>query len=127
MVPYTRGEEVSRPLDGIIREVAGLAERGVREVTLLGQNVNAWRDSMHDGQPADFALLLRYVAAIDDIERVRYTTSHPREFTDSLIQVHAEVEELAAHVPPAGPEWLGPGAGRDETRLHGPGIQIHHP
>ena len=98
VVPYTRGEEVSRPLDGIIREVAGMAERGVREVTLLGQNVNAWRDSMHDGQPADFALLLRYVAAIDGIERVRYTTSHPREFSDSLIQVHAEVEELAAHV-----------------------------
>ena len=98
VVPYTRGEEVSRPLDGIIREVAGMAERGVREVTLLGQNVNAWRDSMHGGQPADFALLLRYVAAIDGIERVRYTTSHPREFSDSLIQVHAEVEELAAHV-----------------------------
>ena len=98
VVPYTRGEEVSRPLDGIIREVAGMAERGVREVTLLGQNVNAWRESMHDGQPADFALLLRYVAAIDGIERVRYTTSHPREFSDSLIQVHADVEELAAHV-----------------------------
>lgn len=98
VVPYTRGEEVSRPFDSIIREVVGLAERGVREVTLLGQNVNAWRDNLHDGQPADFALLLRYVAAIDGIERVRYTTSHPREFTDSLIQVHAEVEELAAHV-----------------------------
>ncbi len=98
VVPYTRGEEISRPLDGIIREGVGLAERGVREVTLLGQNVNAWRGQLHDGQPADFALLLRYVAAIDGIERVRYTTSHPREFTDSLIQVHAEVEELAAHV-----------------------------
>jgi len=98
VVPYTRGEEVSRPFDSIIREVVGLVERGVREVTLLGQNVNAWRDSLHDGQPADFALLLRYVSAIDGIERVRYTTSHPREFTDSLIQAHAEVEELAAHV-----------------------------
>ena len=98
VVPYTRGEEVSRPFDSIIQEVVGLAERGVREVTLLGQNVNAWRDSLHDGQPADFALLLRYVSAIDGIERVRYTTSHPREFTDSLIRAHAEVEELAAHV-----------------------------
>ena len=98
VVPYTRGEEVSRPFDGIIREVVSLAGRGVREVTLLGQNVNAWRGSLHDGQPADFALLLRYVCAVDGIERVRYTTSHPREFTDSLIQVHAEVEELAAHV-----------------------------
>lgn len=98
VVPYTRGEEVSRPFDSVIREVVGLAERGVREVTLLGQNVNAWRDNLHDGQPADFALLLRYVSAIDGIERVRYTTSHPREFTDSLIRVHAEVEELAAHV-----------------------------
>jgi len=98
VVPYTRGEEVSRPFDSIIREVVGLVERGVREVTLLGQNVNAWRDSLHDGQPADFALLLRYVSAIDGIERVRYTTSHPREFTDSLIQAHAEVGELAAHV-----------------------------
>lgn len=98
VVPYTRGEEVSRPFDSIIQEVVGLVERGVREVTLLGQNVNAWRDSLHDGQPADFALLLRYVSAIDGIERVRYTTSHPREFTDSLIRAHAEVEELAAHV-----------------------------
>ncbi len=98
VVPYTRGEEVSRPFDDIIREVASLAQRGVREITLLGQNVNAWCAPLHDGTPADFALLLRFVAAIDGIERVRYTTSHPREFTDSLIRVHAEVEELAAHV-----------------------------
>ncbi len=98
VVPYTRGEEVSRPFDSIIQEVVGLVERGVREVTLLGQNVNAWRHSLHDGEPADFALLLRYVSAIDGLERVRYTTSHPREFTDSLIRAHAEVEELAAHV-----------------------------
>ena len=98
VVPYTRGEEVSRPFDSIIQEVVSLAERGVREVTLLGQNVNAWRDNLHDGQPADFALLLRYVSVIDGIERIRYTTSHPREFTDSLIQVHAEVGKLAAHV-----------------------------
>ena len=98
VVPYTRGEEVSRPFDDIIREVASMAERGVKEVTLLGQNVNAWRESLNDGTPADFALLLRFVAAIDGIERVRYTTSHPREFTDSLIRAHAEVEELATHV-----------------------------
>ncbi len=98
VVPYTRGEEVSRPFDDIIQETAALARRGVREVTLLGQNVNAWRAHLHDGQPADFALLLRFVAAIEGIERVRYTTSHPREFTGSLIQAHAEVEELAAHV-----------------------------
>ena len=98
VVPYTRGEEISRPFDGIIQEVMSLVERDVREVTLLGQNVNAWKDNLHDGQPADFALLLRYVSAIDGIERVRYTTSHPREFTDSLIRTHAEVEELAAHV-----------------------------
>ena len=97
VVPYTRGEEVSRPLDSIIREVASLAERGVHEVTLLGQNVNAWRSTSSD-QRADFALLLRYVAAIDGVKRVRYTTSHPLEFTDSLIQVHAEIEELAGHV-----------------------------
>ena len=98
VVPYTRGEEVSRPFDGILQEVAALAGRGVREVTLLGQNVNAWRAHLHDGQPADFALLLRFVAAVEGIERVRYTTSHPREFTDALIRAHAEVEELAAHV-----------------------------
>ena len=98
VVPYTRGEEVSRSLDSIVEEVARLAERGVREVTLLGQNVNAWRERLHDGKPADFALLLRYVAAIKGIGRVRYTTSHPREFTDSLIQAHADLEELAAHV-----------------------------
>ncbi len=98
VVPYTRGPEVSRPFDDVIQEVVGLAERGVCEVTLLGQNVNAWRAPMHDGQPADFALLLRYVAAVEGIERVRYTTSHPLEFTDSLIAAHAEVEELAAHV-----------------------------
>jgi len=98
VVPYTRGKEVSRPFDDIIREIASLADRGVREITLLGQNVNAWAAPMHDGSPADFALLLRFVAAIDGIERVRYTTSHPREFTDSLIQAHAEVEELASHV-----------------------------
>ena len=98
VVPYTRGEEVNRPLAHILQDVMHLADQGVREITLLGQNVNAWHGQMAEGEPVDFALLLRYVAAMAGIERLRYTTSHPREFTDSLIQVHAEVEELAAHV-----------------------------
>ena len=97
VVPYTRGEEFSRPFDDVVAEVAGLAERGVSEVTLLGQNVNAWRGEI-EGEPADFAELLRYVAEIDAIERVRYTTSHPREFTQRLIDAHAELPGLAGHV-----------------------------
>jgi tRNA-2-methylthio-N6-dimethylallyladenosine synthase len=97
VVPYTRGEEFSRPFDDLIAEVAGLAERGVKEVTLLGQNVNAWRGEI-DAEPADFAELLRYVAEIDGIERLRYTTSHPREFTQRLIDAHAELPRLAGHV-----------------------------
>jgi tRNA-2-methylthio-N6-dimethylallyladenosine synthase len=101
VVPYTRGEEVSRPFDDVIAEVAGLAAQGVREVNLLGQNVNAYRGSMHDGEIADLALLIRYVAAIDGIDRIRYTTSHPVELTDSLIEVYAEVPELVSflHLP----------------------------
>ncbi|HKK05880.1 MAG TPA: tRNA (N6-isopentenyl adenosine(37)-C2)-methylthiotransferase MiaB [Gammaproteobacteria bacterium] len=98
VVPYTRGEEVSRPFDDVIAEVAQLAEQGVREVTLLGQNVNAYRGPMHDGDVADLALLIRYVAAIDGIDRIRYTTSHPIEVTDSLIEVYAEVPELVGHL-----------------------------
>ena len=97
VVPYTRGEEFSRPFDDVIAEIAGLAERGVREVTLLGQNVNAWRGEI-EGEAEDFAELLRYVAEIDVIERVRYTTSHPREFTQRLIDAHAELPRLAGHV-----------------------------
>jgi tRNA-2-methylthio-N6-dimethylallyladenosine synthase len=97
VVPYTRGEEFSRPFDGVIAELAGLAERGVKEVTLLGQNVNAWRGEI-ENESADFAELLRYVAEIDGIERVRYTTSHPREFTQRLIDAHAELARLAGHV-----------------------------
>ena len=97
VVPYTRGEEFSRPFDDVIAEIAELASRGVREVTLLGQNVNAWRGTI-DGQAADFAELLRYVAEIDGIGRIRYTTSHPREFTQGLIDAHAELETLAPHV-----------------------------
>ena len=97
VVPYTRGEEFSRPFDDVVAEVAGLAERGVKEATLLGQNVNAWRGEI-DGEPADFAELLRYLCEIDAIERVRYTTSHPREFTQRLIDAHAELPRLAGHV-----------------------------
>ena len=101
VVPYTRGEEVSRPFADVIAEIAMLAEQGVKEVTLLGQNVNAWRSEINgadDARRADFAELLRYVAEIDGIERVRYTTSHPREFTQRLIDTHAELEKLATHV-----------------------------
>jgi tRNA-2-methylthio-N6-dimethylallyladenosine synthase len=101
IVPYTRGAEVSRPFDDVIAEVAGLAAQGVREVNLLGQNVNAYRGRMHDGEIADLALLIHYVAAIDGIERIRYTTSHPVEMSDSLIQAYAEVPKLVSflHLP----------------------------
>ncbi len=98
VVPYTRGEEISRPFDDIIAEIASLAEQGVREVNLLGQNVNAYRGKMHDGDIADLAMLIHYVAAVDGIERIRYTTSHPVEFSDSLIQAYAEVPELVNHL-----------------------------
>jgi tRNA-2-methylthio-N6-dimethylallyladenosine synthase len=101
VVPYTRGEEVSRPFADVVREVAALAAGGVREVTLLGQNVNAWRGTiggMSAGAGADFAELLHYVSEIDGIERIRYTTSHPREFTQRLIDAHAGIEKLAPHV-----------------------------
>ena len=101
VVPYTRGEEISRPFDDVIAECVSLAGQGVREINLLGQNVNAYRGPMHDGQVADLATLIYYVAAIDDIERIRFTTSHPVEFTDSLIQAYAEVPKLAnyLHLP----------------------------
>lgn len=101
VVPYTRGEEVSRPFDDVIAECVSLAEQGVREVNLLGQNVNAYRGAMHDGEIADLALLIRYVAAIEGIERIRYTTSHPVEFSESLIDVYADVPELVSflHLP----------------------------
>ncbi len=98
VVPYTRGEEISRPFDDVIAEVATLAEQGVREVNLLGQNVNAYQGPMHDGQTADLATLIYYVAAIDGIDRIRFTTSHPVEFTDSLIQAYAEVPKLASYL-----------------------------
>jgi len=97
VVPYTRGEEVSRPFEDVVREIAALAAQGVKEVTLLGQNVNAWRGAI-GGEAADFAELLRYVAEVHGIERIRYTTSHPREFTQRLIDAHAELPALAPQV-----------------------------
>ncbi len=98
VVPYTRGEEISRPLDDVVAELVALAEQGVREVVLLGQNVNAYRGLMDDGEIADFALLLHYVAAIDGIERIRYTTSHPVEFSDSLMDAYGEIPKLVSHL-----------------------------
>ncbi len=98
VVPFTRGEEISRPFDDVIAEVAGLAAQGVREVNLLGQNVNAYRGEMHDSETADLALLIEYVAAIDGIERIRFTTSHPLEFSDSLIEAYGRVPELVSFV-----------------------------
>jgi tRNA-2-methylthio-N6-dimethylallyladenosine synthase len=98
VVPYTRGEEISRPLDDVLAEISALAKQGVREVNLLGQNVNAYRGRMEDGDIADFALLLHHVAAIDGIGRIRFTTSHPVEFTDSLIDAYAEIPALVDHL-----------------------------
>jgi tRNA-2-methylthio-N6-dimethylallyladenosine synthase len=99
VVPYTRGEEVSRPFDDVLVEVAGLADQGVKEVTLLGQNVNAYRGKMGGtADIADFALLLEYVAEIPGIERIRYTTSHPNEFTQRLIDAYAKVPQLVSHL-----------------------------
>ena len=98
VVPYTRGEEISRPLADVLAEISLLAQQGVREVNLLGQNVNAYRGEMADGDIADFALLLHYVAAIDGIDRIRFTTSHPLEFTDAIIEAFAEIPQLVNHL-----------------------------
>ncbi|MFT7043009.1 MAG: tRNA-2-methylthio-N6-dimethylallyladenosine synthase [Candidatus Azotimanducaceae bacterium] len=98
VVPYTRGEEVSRPLADVLQEIMGLADKGVREVNLLGQNVNAYRCDMGDGTQADLAYLIVLVAEIEGIDRIRYTTSHPVEFSESLIDVYAEVPELVSHL-----------------------------
>lgn len=98
VVPYTRGEEVSRPLADVLDECMSLAEQGVREINLLGQNVNAYRDSAYDGHTVDLAELITYVARIEGIDRIRFTTSHPVEFSDSLIQVYADVPELVSHL-----------------------------
>ncbi|WP_435276895.1 tRNA (N6-isopentenyl adenosine(37)-C2)-methylthiotransferase MiaB [Psychrobium sp. nBUS_13] len=98
VVPYTRGEEVSRPLDDVLYEVASLAEQGVREVNLLGQNVNAYRGATFEDDICDFADLIRLIASIDGIDRIRYTTSHPVEFTQRLVEVYADVPELVDHL-----------------------------
>ena len=98
VVPYTRGEEVSRPLDDVIAEIAGLADQGVKEVNLLGQNVNAYRGANHLGDIVDFADLLHLVNRVPGIERIRYTTSHPVEFSDAIIQAYAEVPSLVDHL-----------------------------
>jgi len=101
VVPYTRGEEISRPLDSVLEEIMKLAEQGVKEVNLLGQNVNAYRGLSHTGDVVDLALLIHYVAAIDGIERIRFTTSHPTEFSDGLIEAYRDVPELVnyLHLP----------------------------
>lgn len=98
VVPYTRGEEVSRPFDDVIAEIASLASQGVREVNLLGQNVNAYRGPMHDGSIADLATLIEFASAIEGIDRIRFTTSHPVEFSQSLIDCYASVPELVSHL-----------------------------
>lgn len=98
VVPYTRGEEVSRPLDDVLTEVAVLAAQGVKEITLLGQNVNAWRGKLPDGDPGDFALMLEYVAEIPGVERIRFTTSHPKEFTQRVIDAYTVSPKLVSHV-----------------------------
>jgi len=98
VVPYTRGEEISRPLDDVLAEISGLAAQGVREINLLGQNVNAYRGQMADGDIASFALLLYYVAEIEGIDRIRFTTSHPIEFTDDIIEAFATIPQLVNHL-----------------------------
>ena len=98
VVPYTRGEEVSRPFEDVMQEIRILAEQGVREINLLGQNVNAYRGEMPDGEIADLAVLIHAVRAVDGIDRIRYTTSHPNEMTQSLIDCYAEVPELVSHL-----------------------------
>lgn len=98
VVPYTRGEEVSRPFNDVLVEVAGLAEQGIKEISLLGQNVNAYRGVMDDGEIADFALLLEYIAEFPQIERIRFVTSHPKEFNQRLIDAYAKIPKLVDHV-----------------------------
>lgn len=98
VVPYTRGEEISRRVDDVIAEIVALAEQGVREINLLGQNVNAYRGVLADGGVADLALLLHYVAAVEGIDRIRFTTSHPVEFSDSLIEAFRDIPQLVSHL-----------------------------
>jgi tRNA-2-methylthio-N6-dimethylallyladenosine synthase len=120
VVPYTRGEEVSRRFDDVLTEVAGLTDEGVREITLLGQNVNAYCGRMSDGAVADFALLLEYLAEMPGLERIRYTTSHPKEFTQRLIDVYTRVPQLVNHVHlpvQSGSDRVLAGMKRGYTRL----------
>lgn len=98
VVPYTRGEEVSRPIGDVLTEIAILTDQGIKEITLLGQNVNAYRDEMDDGNFADFALLLEYIHELPGIERIRYTTSHPKEFTTRLIEAYTKLPKLVNHL-----------------------------
>ena len=98
VVPYTRGEEVSRRFEDVLAEVAGLEAQGVKEITLLGQNVNAYRGEMADGEIADFALLIEYIAELEGIQRIRYVTSHPKEFTQRLIDTYAKVPVSYTHL-----------------------------
>ena len=127
VVPYTRGEEVSRPLDDVIAEIAHLADGGVKEVNLLGQNVNAYRGESHTGEIVDFAELLHVVARIGGIERIRYTTSHPVEFSDALIDAYAEIPQMVDSPAPARPERFRPHSDGHEAGPHCPGVQVKNP
>ena len=125
VVPYTRGEEVSRPFADVMREVESLTAQGVGEITLLGQNVNAYQGETEDGDTVDFAFLVKAVAALPGVQRLRYTTSHPREMSQRLIDLYATTPKLARAFASAGAVRVGSDTGSDEARLHGAGIQIH--
>ena len=131
VVPYTRGEEVSRPFDDVLTEIADLADQGVREITLLGQNVNAYRGPTRtdraDGQTADLAMLLEYAADVPGIERLRYTTSHPKEMSARLIDAYGDDRQARVAPASAGAVGVRPRARGDEARLHGARIQVDRP
>ena len=122
-----RSEEVSRPSDDILFEIAQLAAQGVREVNLLGQNVNAWRGENYDGTTGSFADLLRLVAAIDGIDRIRFTTSHPIEFTDDIIEVYRDTPALVSFLHLPGTERFRSHSEPDGTYPYGAGVQSDHP
>ncbi len=127
VVPYTRGEEVSRPFDDVLTEIADLADQGVREITLLGQNVNAYRGADRRGtagETADLAMLLEYVADVPGIERMRYTTSHPKEMTPAPDRRLRHDRQARVAPASAGPVGVRPRAGGDEARLYGARIQV---
>ena len=123
VVPYTRGDEMSRPFAQVLAEAQTLASQGVAEITLLGQNVNAYAGALDGGGTGDLASLIHHVARLPGIERIRFTTSHPLEFTDSLIEAYANVPATRQPSASAGPKRLGPHPGVDEARLHGTGVQ----